>query len=61
MKKRSETYVADRSEKGVFVTLYADLRVNLDKFFLFARMSMSSFNELMPILKANLPNPECSV
>ena len=32
--------LADRSEKELFVTFYADLRANPDKFFLFARMSI---------------------
>ena len=40
--------LTDRSEKGLFVTLYGDLRANPDKLFLFARMSISSFDELMP-------------
>ena len=44
--------LTDRSEKGLFVTLYADLRANPDKFFLFAQMSISSFDELM----LHLPN-----
>ena len=40
-KKRNRLYwirpiLTDRSEKGVFVTLYADQRANPDKFFLFA-------------------------
>ena len=37
----------DRSEKGLFVTLYADLRANLNKFFMFRRMSISSFDALI--------------
>ena len=52
-KKRNRMYwiypvLTDRSEKGLFVTLYAHLRANTDIFFLFARMSISSFDELMP-------------
>ena len=54
--------LTNRSEKGLFVTLYADLRANPDKFFLFARMSISSFDELIPNpIYANLPNPKFPV
>ena len=45
--------LTDRSEKGLFVTPYADLRANPGKFFLFARVSISSCDELEP-------NPICS-
>ena len=52
-KKRNRMYwihtiLTNWSEKKLFATLYADLRVNPDNFFLFARMSASSFDELMP-------------
>ena len=68
-KKRNRMYwihPIDRSEKGLFVTLYADLRANPDKFFLFARMNIPSFDELMsnPIytkLMLHLPNPKFPV
>ena len=51
-KKQNRLYwihsiLTDRSEKGLFVTFYANLRANLDKFLLFARMSISCFDELM--------------
>ena len=54
-----QTILTDRSEKGLFVTLYSDLRANPDRLnvFLFARMSISFFDELMPNpTYANLPN-----
>ena len=35
--------LTDRSEKGLFVTLYADPRANPDKIFLFTRMSITIF------------------
>ena len=54
--------LTDRNEKGLFVTLYADLRANPDKFFMFARMSISSFDKLMSNPSyANPPNPKFPV
>ena len=55
-KKRNRMYwihpiLTDRSEKGLFVTLYTDLRANPDKFFMFARMSISSFDALILYLE----------
>lgn len=44
----------DRSTKGVFYTLYSDLRNNPDKFFIFVRMSIASFDELLQCLKDRL-------
>ena len=44
----------DRSEKGLFITLYADLRSNPDKFLAFVRMSLGSFDELIESLKSLL-------
>jgi hypothetical protein len=41
----------DRSTKGIFYTLYSDLRQNPDKFFIFARMSITSFDELLQCMK----------
>ena len=43
----------DRSEKRLFITLYADLTSNPDKFLAFARMSLASFHELIQILKSH--------
>ena len=43
-----QSILTDRSEKGLFVTLYAVVRTNPDKFFMFARMSISYFDELTP-------------
>jgi len=48
----------DRSVKGLFATLYTDLRANPDKFFLFARMSLSSFDELVQKLESKLQKQE---
>ena len=61
-KKRNRIYwihpiLTDRSEKGLFVTLYADLQASPNKFFLFARMSIFSFDGLM----LHLPNPKVPV
>ena len=61
-KKRHRVYwihpiLRDWSEKELFVTHYANLRANPDKFFLLARMSISSFNKLL----SYLPNPEFPV
>ena len=58
-KKRNRMYrihpiLTDRSEKGLFVTLCADLRANPDKFFMFARMSISSFDALILYLENKL-------
>ena len=39
------------SKKGLFVTFYANLRPNFDKFFLFTQMSISSSDELTLHLK----------
>jgi hypothetical protein len=44
----------DRSTKGIFYTLYSDLRQNPDKFFIFARMSIASFDELLQCRKEKL-------
>ena len=57
-KKRNRMYwihpiLTDRSEKELFVTVYADLRANPDKFFMFARMSISSFDALILYLENN--------
>jgi hypothetical protein len=41
----------DQSTKGIFYTLYSDLRQNPDKFFIFARMSIASFDELLQCMK----------
>ena len=43
-----QSILTDRSEKGLVVTLYAVVRTNPDKFFMFARMSISYFDELTP-------------
>ena len=39
--------LCDRSQKGLFFTLYGDLRAHPDKLFLFARISISSFDDLV--------------
>ena len=47
-RKETKSYVLDSSnanrsgEKGMFVTFYADLRGNSDKFFLFARLDIDN-------------------
>ena len=51
----------DRSEKGLFYTLYGDLRSHPDKFFIFARMSISSFDELVCSLQARLKGCDTNV
>ena len=63
-KKRNRMYwihpiLTDRREEGLFVTLYANLRANPDKFFMFARMSISSFDALILYLENKLRRKKC--
>lgn len=47
-------FVADRRAKGLFHTLYNDLRNYGDKFFNYVRMSVRSFDELVEICRDEL-------
>jgi len=47
-------YIYNRKEIGDFYTLFKDLREHEDKFFMYFRMSMKSFDELHDRLKNTL-------
>ncbi|XP_045482872.1 uncharacterized protein LOC123686692 [Harmonia axyridis] len=46
--------IEEREKKGQFRNLFAELKNHEDKFFNFTRMSTSSFEELLNIIKENL-------
>lgn len=46
--------IADRSAKGLFNLFYYDLRKYEENFFNYLRMSISSFDELLGIVKDDL-------